>query len=215
MSTTTTEGPKTYRLARPTFINSAAGMIEWAKNIYDVESNRTTVVDIVHRTWPNIPREAVIALLSETVAATIVGDVVVFTEPDPNARLKEYTVRLAASARVFNEDRIMAYSIEEAIEKVRQLNLEEYRWGYRYEHEDEIDGDQIAYVRLADDRDGDDVEVDLRNEGEPFAWDACEIVKDLAKMNADAEPVVIKDRLQTFIDRASRACTKIIGGMED
>lgn len=204
--------PKTYRLKSSPFLN-APGMIAWAKNGYKFERDRKNMIDVVCSTWPTVSREAAAALLSEAAVATIDGDVVVFTEPepepDPDADLKEYTVRLAASARVFNEETIMASSIEEAIAKVRQINLEEYRWGYRYDHEDGIDGDQIAYVKESDDDDlVDEVEVDLRDEGEPFSWEACDIVKDLAKAVTDGSD------LNDIARRAVNACSKITGGME-
>ncbi|MGB3833773.1 MAG: hypothetical protein WA975_18130 [Mesorhizobium sp.] len=211
MTIISTAIPKTYRLQSSPFLN-APGMIAWAKNGYKFERDRKNMIDVVCSTWPTVSREAAAALLSEAAAATIDGDVVVFTEPepepDPDADLKEYTVRLAASARVFNEDTIMATSIEDAIAKARQINLEEYRWGYRYDHEDGIDGDQIAYVIEADDIEGDEVEVDLRDEGEPFSWEACQIVKDIAKVAAKPDTTTRDEEILALMERAVAACTK-------
>ena len=130
-------------------------------------------------------------------------------EPEPEAvPLKEYTVRLAASARVFNEETIMATSIEDAKEKASKINLEEYRWGYRYDHEDGIDGDQIAYVVEADDIEGDEVEVDLREAGEPFSWEACQIVKDMAKVAAKPDTTSRDEEILALLERARAACSK-------
>lgn len=125
-------------------------------------------------------------------------------EPEPETR--EYRVRLRATARVRNEDTITATSMEDALEQVSKIDLEKYRWGYRYSHDDGVDGDEIAYVVEVDDEEGDEIEVDLRAEGEPFSWTAVEIVKAMAAVD-DADAAA----LAALVQRAKAACTKSVG----
>jgi hypothetical protein len=107
--------------------------------------------------------------------------------------MTEYTVRMMATARVAGYTTIEADSEEEAITKAEKLDSSDFT----FEVDDDfyIDGDEVIFV---DDPEwgGDPVEIDARASGEPFAWDAVNLVKDLAKIDdlANVRPLIERAR---------------------
>jgi hypothetical protein len=131
-------------------------------------------------------------------------------EEDDEPETQEYPVRLWATFRCVCETEIEATSHEEAVAKARELDPDDFN--FNFAEGMGIDGDVTAHVDWPDEDDEtrDAFEVDLREEGEPFSWVACEIVKDLAKLaspdgslDASAE-----DATEKFVRRAVAACTK-------
>lgn len=128
------------------------------------------------------------------------------TQTDANDALtsmgevRTYSVRIRVTGRLYAEDTVEATSIEEACAMAGALDPSTYR--FTYEKGDGFDGDEIAYVREADDEEAHEHEVDLRRSGEPFSWDACQIVKDLALAVEDGTD------LNSIAARAVAACQK-------
>jgi hypothetical protein len=76
-----------------------------------------------------------------------------------------------------------------------------YEQDYRFT---DSEGDEIAYVyELGKDSKGDEFEIDLRAEGQPFSWVAVSIVKDLAKVDTCTLTL-----FEDFVRRAKLACKK-------
>lgn len=209
MSTTTTDAPRTIRLQSSPFMN-APGLIAWAKNGYKFERDRKNMLDVICGTWPSLSRETVAALLAEEISVKVEGDAIVFTEPvpEPEIETKEYTIRIGVTVRAFASENFEAASWEEAVEKAKAYQPTDFL--YRYDH-DGIEGDELGYLREADDYESDEHEIDLRKEGEPFSWFACEIVKDLAKLHGiecGYDTHTAQEAIGKLIERARAACTK-------
>ncbi|MDR6954162.1 hypothetical protein J2X65_003530 [Ancylobacter sp. 3268] len=125
--------------------------------------------------------------------------------------VRSYGVRLWGTFRGCATTEVEATSFEEAMAKAAEL--EHLYFGFSLE--DGIEGDQTMSVfgpadDAPDDEDawgGDGTEIDKRDDGEPFSWDAVNIVKDLAKASPDGNTEIIMT-LSTFIDRAKNACSK-------
>lgn len=97
----------------------------------------------------------------------------------------EYSIDLRYTTRVETSEEITASSLE-AVEK--------YCMELKHNIED-LEGDEIAYVRIDGDYDGDPEEIDCRDFGEPFSWDACAFVKQIAKAEpGDLAEWVVKAR---------------------
>lgn len=103
---------------------------------------------------------------------------------------REYGVRLWATFRACAETTVTATSFGEAVTKARELDHGHFNFNI-----EEMDGDESLTVFGPDDDDrdstdaweSDGVEIDKRRAGEPFSWDACQLVKDLAKLDPIAE----------------------------
>jgi len=132
--------------------------------------------------------------------------------PDDDALpLRTYGVRLWASFRGECDQEIKATSFEEAVAKARLLDHSDYN----YSIDDSVEGDQTAMVYGPDDDDadsdpwdGDGVEIDSRKSGEPFSWDACQLVKDLAELHGIKNDTFHMDKVAELITRAKALCTK-------
>lgn len=168
----------------------------------------------------------------------------IMTKTDPNDALsnldtvaeeepiiRTYGIRLWGTFRACVEDTVEAGSLDEAVKKAASLSLDNYRLNsFNLEQRD---GDESVTVYGPDDNDpndedawgGDGVSVELHDEGEPLSWEACQLVKDLAKLEPIAELLQQDDIKATvsieqlgvvanLVSRAKRACTKITGGME-
>lgn len=120
-----------------------------------------------------------------------------------------YGLRFWATARVVFEEEHRFTSLDEAISNAsgdfpRSWTIEE------------IDGDQTCSIYRADNEtdpddawNGDPVhEVDLRTEGEPFSWEACNIAKDLAKLHPSNGTSRAQLKVDELISRAFKACAK-------
>lgn len=127
--------------------------------------------------------------------------------------LKQYRLRIRATARVENEDTVTAATLEEATAKAAAVDLDDYRWGYRYNSDDGVEGDELIYLTEVGNDTDDEIEVDRRREGDPFSWTACDIVKDLAKLYTRTLESSVDD-VRSLIARAHDACTKSEAGEE-
>jgi hypothetical protein len=104
---------------------------------------------------------------------------------------REYGVRLFATFRGECDQTVKAFSFDEAVAKARLLKHNDFN----YSINDNVEGDETLMVYGPDDDDrtetdpwaGDGASLDARPDGEPFSWDACQLVKDLAKLNPIAE----------------------------
>lgn len=122
---------------------------------------------------------------------------------------RSYGVRLWATFRGSYETQVIATSFEEAVKKASELKHQEFN----YEFDDDVEGDETMMVYGPEDGDtgeddpwaGNGQEVDSRKDGEPFSWDACQLVKDLAKLHpTEFESHVVVQ----LIKRAKNFCTK-------
>ncbi|MES0071890.1 hypothetical protein [Mesorhizobium sp. M0058] len=124
----------------------------------------------------------------------------------------DFKLRIGVTTRAFYEIEFEEASIDAAIERARSIKASTYA----SEFENGIDGDEIGYLSQADDRDGDETEIDMRTEGEPYSWIACEIVKSLAKVfGVPQSDDSVNNEINRLISEAQRACaTEPTGGEE-
>jgi hypothetical protein len=119
----------------------------------------------------------------------------------------EFSFRIGVTTRAFYEIEFEAESLEKAKEHAATINPAEYLAHFP----EGIEGDQIGYLRQSGDFTGDDIEIDLRDEGEPFSWEACEIVKKLAAISTQELPGDgVSAILRDLISNAHRARTKMV-----
>jgi len=107
--------------------------------------------------------------------------------------LRMYEVRIHYAKREVDTFQAEAANIEEATEKA---------WDYcTYNIKNsESEGDEIAYIS-EEDHPEDEIDVDLRAEGEPFSWESVDFVKALAKAE-------VTDGLQHWISKAQALLKK-------
>ncbi|TIV41838.1 MAG: hypothetical protein E5V96_24030 [Mesorhizobium sp.] len=127
-------------------------------------------------------------------------------DDEDGSRMIEFSLRIAVTTRAFYEIEFEAESLERAKEHAATINPADYLAHFP----EGIEGDQIGYLRRSDDLTRDDIEVDLRDEGEPFSWEACEVVKKLAALCDPDVPgngacTVVRELIST----AYRACSKV------
>jgi uncharacterized protein YprB with RNaseH-like and TPR domain len=118
-----------------------------------------------------------------------------------------YKVRLMVTARIHAEDTFEAQGDEAAQKYVEALNPRDFI--YSYSSDDGVEGDEVAFWSLEDDETGgvgDEGEVVLMKEGEPFSWDAVNITKDLAKLQTVE---FNHEDVAKLIQRAITACSRI------
>jgi hypothetical protein len=117
-----------------------------------------------------------------------------------------YHVLLRATARVYAEEEFEAVDDEAAQNYAKALDPGEFR--FTYDSDDGIEGDEIVLLSGYDDN-GDETlaetEVVLKENGEPFSWTACELVKDLAKL---ADTTYDMDVIAELINRAKASLTE-------
>jgi hypothetical protein len=114
--------------------------------------------------------------------------------------MQEFHVRICSTARVEYNCNIEAVDMDHAKQLALLLNPhpKEYELMVGYD----IEGDEIAYITPEDDETYSIEEVvDLKEEGEPFSWEACELVKELAKVETWTS-----DTLQEFVHKARELC---------
>lgn len=140
-------------------------------------------------------------IIMEMTTHTDANDALSNLEPEP----KVYRLRIGVTVRAFGVERFEAASWEEAIAKAQTYNPRDFCYGHDYEN---IEGDEIGYLSGDNDEDfADPVEVDLREDGEPYSWNAVQIVKDLAKLTEkDAAPALVD--VLPLLTRAKEACAK-------
>jgi hypothetical protein len=74
----------TYRLGSSPLVN-APGLIEWAINAYAFPRDRAVILRVVTETWPGLPEEHAVLLLSRAVSYNLDGDIVVLDVPENSA----------------------------------------------------------------------------------------------------------------------------------
>jgi hypothetical protein len=133
------------------------------------------------------------------------------TAPDEQPVRKPFEARMWVSARIVGKTDIDATDIESATDAARELTWHDFV--FSIDDDFQVDGDETIHVEDYDDEGSDPVEVDMREDGEPFSWEAIRITKALAELYA--EPTVDNiEVLKKLISDAHRACVKITGGME-
>ncbi|MCO5730114.1 hypothetical protein [Rhizobium sp. SSA_523] len=161
----------------------------------DGEDNQTKAKDLVTNLVHYLRMECG---LSFEEASTVVQNAVTMAEQETEEDfdgeeeplVREYGIRLWATLRGEYEYTVHASSLEDAIAKAKAADHT-----YCSFKVDSVDGDQTAHVFGPDDDNPEDddawggngVEIDMREPGEPFSWDACQLVKDLAKLSPIAE----------------------------
>ena len=66
-----------YRLGSSSLVHTP-GIITWAMNGYHFEEDRPEIFQIISKTWPGIPADAIEALLIKRVPFTLEGETLVF-----------------------------------------------------------------------------------------------------------------------------------------
>lgn len=100
--------------------------------------------------------------------------------------MPKFTGSIAATARVrCDHFEVEADNLQDAITKAKAEGIKLYTFGAP--DDDDINGDAIAYIEKVDGQpvDGDQIEVYVGDDGEPFSWLACELVKDAAESDPD------------------------------
>lgn len=132
-------------------------------------------------------------------------------EEDQGPVLKTYGVRFWATFRACASTQVEAFNEAGAVAVAKTVDWRDLDFTADRENFTS-EGDETAHLfGPADDEtdnddpwSGDALEIDLREEGEPFSWIAVAIVKDLAKL---ADYRGRKD-LMELVRRAKAACTK-------
>lgn len=146
--------------------------------------------------------------IMESVTKTEMADVLTSVLERP---VRTYGVRLWATVRALCETTVEASSHDEAVRKAAELKHEDFA----FVHEGSIEGDETAMVYGPPDDDlesedswaGEPGEVDMRAPGEPFSWDAVNLVKELAAFTDPSE--LTRARFQSFVARAKAACSVV------
>jgi hypothetical protein len=145
------------------------------------------------------------------------GDPAVDDDEEEEPDTQTYKVRLMVTGRLHAEDTFEAVDDEAAKAYVKALDPDDFI--YSYSSDDSREGDEIAYWSLEDSETLDEEEVVLMKEGEPFSWDACNIVKDLAKLFnqriTGPEEGSHYSEVMMLIRRAHDACTRQPTGMQE
>ena len=132
--------------------------------------------------------------------------------------LEEYDVTVYATTRMHCDFHVFAADIGHAAQIVKATPVADIadEYGAPWELSEggvNIEGDEMAaltHMRIDDASKPavyEEEQVDLRTEGEPFSWEACELVKDMAKFAvADGGIVEHVKEVQEFFARAIQAC---------
>ncbi len=119
-------------------------------------------------------------------SAVKTGDVAEFCEAqEVGPELHEYRIRYAVTTRMFTEETVQAANIEDAKIYARRFDPEQFT--FNLDEPPNVEGDECAFIERDDRPDDDEVEVHIRKAGEPYAWDAAALVKELAGLEDGAE----------------------------
>lgn len=146
----------------------------------------------------------IMEITTKTDAREALANVLADEEPP----LRTYGVRLWATFRATAETSVEATSFAAALEAAKDLNIRDFSVSI-----EGCEGDETIHLHGPDDDDpstddewsGDGVEIDAREQGEPFSWEATRLVQDLAKFEIPQGFTALK-ALRQFIDRAKSAC---------
>lgn len=114
--------------------------------------------------------------------------------------LDKFSVHLAVTTRYYIQyEDIEALTIEDAVRQAAELDIDDaYRMIDRDDNLGGVEGDEVLMVYSEN---GDTREIDNRKPGEPFSWEACQIVKELAKIDPTNSVAI-----EGIIRRAKEAC---------
>lgn len=131
--------------------------------------------------------------------------------------MPKFTGYIRATARVTCDAlEVEADTLEEAKAKIKADGIDPYT--FEMENDSDIEGDGIAYIEEVDGKEIEDgpVSVDLFEPGEPFSWEACVLIKHLAKQpDVPDLDLLLQDRdrlkgeidaLRDFIRKARAIC---------
>ncbi len=137
-------------------------------------------------------------------------------EPEPVIR--EYGLRIWATFRCVAETTVEATSYDQAVKMAKELQLTGPVLDFSFDiaEGNDPEGDETIHVFGPDDEDvdnddewsGEGLEVDRRAEGEPFSWDACRLVKNLAKLDGLPRDPECMQQLDALVAEAKSLCTK-------
>lgn len=114
--------------------------------------------------------------------------------------MQQFNVRVYATTRMHAHTSLEAIDMDHAKQLVMLIDPD--RLDYELEDQPGVDGDEVAFVEL-DDGNYDEEQVDIKLDGEPYSWDACELVKELAKV----EPAfTTQEKFNEFIEKARELC---------
>ncbi len=111
--------------------------------------------------------------------------------PNEVPLILSWPVRVMATVRASATVTVEAFDLDQAIEEVKKIDVRDLV--YETDGDTEIEGDEIAYIGAhrdapADDfLNWDDVDVDMRQPGTSFSWQACQFVERIAKLNPDPD----------------------------
>lgn len=110
----------------------------------------------------------------------------------------EYSVRVMATVReeVYSNTHT-GVDVDDIVRQLREIH-------FKYEY-DAVEGDEIAFI-IEENELGtadDEVEADLRWQGEPYSWDACILVKEMAALKEDE---LTLGKLVELVQRAKGMC---------
>jgi hypothetical protein len=115
--------------------------------------------------------------------------------------MQVFEVRVCATARVDHAFSIEAIDTDHAEQLVKLMTWRDRDFEYDPESS-EISGDEIAYINAQDEETYiNERVVDLKFEDEPFSWDACELVRELAKVETCTTTL-----LNEFVHKARELC---------
>lgn len=119
--------------------------------------------------------------------------------------MPEFKITRAVSMRAYQTEWIEADNITAAVEQAKAEPFDNFTFDL---NNPEIDGDEILYV---DQEDGEEVIVDMAEEGEPYSFLATCFVQDLAKRELTGDG----SDLDKIIGEAKRLCTRTPQGMQE
>jgi hypothetical protein len=118
-----------------------------------------------------------------------------------------YQLRTMVTARIAGYITIDADTEELAIEQAHKTTADEIV--FRVDDDFHVEGDLVGFIKPEYDgtpetENADEIELDLREDGEPRSWMAVEIVKEMAKLGDKATP----EQIDALIQRSIEACKK-------
>lgn len=122
-----------------------------------------------------------------------------------------FQLRVMATARIAGYVTIDADTEELAIEQAKKLDVDSVV--FQVDDDFYIEGDPIGFLQPEYDgtpetENAEPIELDLRADGEPLSWNACQIVKDLAQLANNGNPSTFVADMLALARRAQAACSK-------
>lgn len=158
----------------------------------------------------------IMEMTTKTEMADVLATLEEETEPEPVER--EYGLRIWVTHRTVAETTVTATSFDEAVKKAKELQLTGpiLDFYFAIPEGNDPEGDETIHVFGPDDEDvdnddewsGEGFEVDRRARGEPFSWDACRLVKNLAKLDGLPRDPECMQQLDALVAEAKSLCTK-------